>query len=78
MKIASLFGSLSLLLAGTAAAQDPSLERLEQSPRHHEWVTVPQGDRAVHAFVAYPEAEDSAPAVIVIHENRGSTTGCAA
>lgn len=73
MKAALLLAS-SLLLFFTArsvAAQDPVQERLEQSPRHHEWVTIPQGDRTVHAFVAYPEANDPVPAVIVIHENRG-------
>lgn len=62
---------LLLLLTGTVAAQDPALERLEQSPRHHEWVAIPQGDRVVHAFVAYPEIDEAVPAVIVIHENRG-------
>ena len=59
------------LIASAAAAQDPVRERLEDSPRHHEWVEVAQGDRTVHAFVAYPEAEGPAPAVVVIHENRG-------
>ena len=71
MRIVLPFTSLLLAFAGTAAAQDPVADRLEQSPRHHEWVTVPQGDRVVHAFVAYPEVETAAAAVIVIHENRG-------
>ena len=59
------------LSASTALAQDPVRERLADSPRHHEWVEIAQGDRTVHAFVAYPEAEGPVPAVIVIHENRG-------
>ncbi len=72
MKNALLFSCLLLLIAGTAFAQgDPVAERLEQSPRHHEWVAIPQGERTVHAFVAYPEVEDPALAVVVIHENRG-------
>jgi carboxymethylenebutenolidase len=48
-------------------------DRLSDSPRHHEWVAVPQGERQVHSFVAYPERQDKATAVIVIHENRGLT-----
>lgn len=57
-----------------SAAQDFALEQLEESPRHHEWVTVSTPDgRNVHSFVAYPEREESTPAVIVIHENRGLT-----
>lgn len=58
---------------GDAVAQDPTSERLENSPRHHEWVTVSSGDRNVHSFVAYPESSEPTLAVIVIHENRGLT-----
>jgi carboxymethylenebutenolidase len=54
-----------------AGAQDPALARLENSPRHHEWVALRNGDRAVHTFVAYPEKSIKATAVLVIHENRG-------
>lgn len=51
-------------------AQTPE-ERLENSPRHQEWVEVKNGDKTVHSFLVYPEVEDNVPAVIVIHENRG-------
>ncbi len=61
----------SCFVSTTLFAQKPAMERLEESPRHHEWVVVPQGDRQVHAFVAYPESEKPATAVVVIHENRG-------
>ncbi len=74
---------LPLLLA-TASAQSPApatpaaaptpsavLTRLENSPRHHEWVQVKHGDRSVQAFVVYPEVKDKALTVVVIHENRG-------
>jgi carboxymethylenebutenolidase len=54
-------------------AQDFALQQLENSPRHHEWVKVPSGERHVHCFVAYPEVSGNAQAVIVIHENRGLT-----
>jgi len=69
------------LLAGDARAsqdpgsqepvRDPVAERLETSPRHHEWVDVERGDRTVRAFVAFPEVAEPALAVLVIHENRG-------
>lgn len=65
----------SLLLAGVAKAQeDPALKRLEESPRHHEWVEIAVNDqRKVKTFVVYPEVDAPATAVIVIHENRGLT-----
>jgi len=63
------------LLFATAhtRAQDFALEQLEDSPRHHEWVEVTNGERTVHSFVVYPEESGPTPAVIVIHENRGLT-----
>ena len=59
--------------APALVAQDPSAQRLEKSPRHHEWVAVKQGERTVHSFLVYPEVSGKAPAVVVIHENRGLT-----
>jgi len=50
---------------------DASLERLENSPRHHEWVDIKYDNRVVRTFVVYPEVPDNVTAVIVIHENRG-------
>jgi carboxymethylenebutenolidase len=58
-------------LVATVSAQDWALERLNASPRHHEWVTVEHDGRAVEAFLAFPEVEEKALAVVVIHENRG-------
>ncbi len=77
MTILSL--GLALLAAVTppspATAQEWAVERLEASPRHHEWVDVPVGEegRTVRSFVAYPEASGKTLAVVVIHENRGLT-----
>src|SRR5580765_5858543 len=70
-----MLGILVLAFASAAAQTptDPSLERLEKSPRHHEWVDVKSGDRMVHSFVVYPEVKTKVPAVIVIHENKGLT-----
>ncbi|MCH7521189.1 MAG: dienelactone hydrolase family protein [Candidatus Marinimicrobia bacterium] len=68
-----------ILIAVLAAAcvSDPAPQsvdqRLEQSPRHHQWVTINQGDRTVHAFLVFPEIKTLATAVVVIHENRGLT-----
>ncbi|MBL9215706.1 MAG: dienelactone hydrolase family protein [Opitutaceae bacterium] len=59
------------LLAATAWSQTAALVRLENSPRHHEWIAVDRGGRTVHAFVAYPEVAKRAMVVLVIHENRG-------
>jgi carboxymethylenebutenolidase len=53
--------------------QDPSLARLEASPRHQEWVRVKSGEREVHAFLVFPEKKEKATSVVVIHENRGLT-----
>ena len=41
-------------------AQDWARGGLEKSPRHAEWVTVKHGDRAVQAFVVYPETKGKA------------------
>jgi carboxymethylenebutenolidase len=67
-----LFGLCGLLFAASSGvAQDASLARLENSPRHHEWVTLESSAGKVDTFVVYPERSDKALAVIVIHENRG-------
>jgi carboxymethylenebutenolidase len=63
--------ALGVALPPAMFAQPSALERLEKSPRHHEWVQIQNGDRKVESFVAYPEVKDKAMVVIVIHENRG-------
>ena len=60
-------------LTFTATGQDFVKERLEKSPRHHEWVEVKHGKRTVHCFVVFPEVKNKATAVLVIHENKGLT-----
>jgi carboxymethylenebutenolidase len=50
------------------------VERLQKSPRHHEWADVESpGGRKVRTWLVFPEASQRAPVVIVIHENRGLT-----
>lgn len=61
-------------LTETALIEDIDLsfeEQLDQSPRHHEWITLESNGDELYTFVAYPESSDNAKAVIVIHENRG-------
>jgi carboxymethylenebutenolidase len=66
----------ALLLAQVAPGQevkDFGKDRLNNSPRHGEWVEFKSGERTIKAFVVYPERKDKAPVVIVIHEIFGLT-----
>src|SRR5438876_3819139 len=65
----SLFVAMGLAMPATA--QDYVKQRLNKSPRHHEWVVVKNGQRDVHCFVVFPEVKGKATAVLVIHENKG-------
>lgn len=62
---------LLLWISTNVLAQDFALKRLQESPRHQEWVLVEHDNRKVHAFVVYPEVKEKVLAVLVIHENRG-------
>lgn len=62
-----------LLSLGAVTAQDHVLKRLNESPRHHEWVNIKYENRVIQAFLVFPEVKEKAPAVLVIHENRGLT-----
>jgi len=54
--------------------KDFGRDRLNNSPRHADWVDIKSGDnRTIKAFVAYPERKDKAPVVIVISEIFGLT-----
>ncbi|HEV2385763.1 MAG TPA: dienelactone hydrolase family protein [Candidatus Acidoferrales bacterium] len=66
-------GFMVLLMAAPVLAQDWAKQRLGQSPRHQEWVTVKHGDRSVETFVVYPESKRKTPAVLLIHEIFGMT-----
>ena len=56
-----------------SAAQDWAKARLNDSPRHGEWVEFKSGARTLKAFVVYPERKEKAPVVLVIHEIFGMT-----
>jgi carboxymethylenebutenolidase len=62
-----------MLAVSAGVAQDWARERLEKSPRHHEWVTVKHDNRSVETFVSYPESKGKTPVVIIIHEIFGMT-----
>ena len=64
---------LALSVALSPSPQDPARARLDGSPRHHEWVELERGERKLSCFVAFPEVKQKAPAVLVIHENKGLT-----
>lgn len=69
--------ALSFVLAACAHTSMPSPEsnaaRLENTPRHDEWVTIDSAGRPLHAYVVYPQSSRKAGAVMLIHENRGLT-----
>ncbi len=61
--------ALCALLPFAAPAQDWAKARLEASPRHREYVTIPEsGGRKIQAFVAYPEVKTKAPVIVLIYE----------
>jgi carboxymethylenebutenolidase len=53
--------------------KDFGRDRLNNSPRHADWVDIKSGDRKIKAFVVYPERKDKAPAVLVVTEIFGLT-----
>ena len=63
----------ALVWAMAAEAQDWAKARLDKSPRHLEWVKIKQGERTINCFVAFPEVQEKATAVVVIHEIFGLT-----
>jgi carboxymethylenebutenolidase len=64
IRLLAVFAAAAL----TVSAQDWAQQKLEQSPRHREWATVKHDNRSVETFVAYPEAKNKTPVVLVIHE----------
>jgi carboxymethylenebutenolidase len=71
-----LFATALILVSESLPAQeykDFGKDRLNNSPRHAEWVDIKSGDRTVKAFVVYPERNDKAPAVLVVQEIFGLT-----
>src|SRR5438046_3246178 len=53
--------------------KDFGKERLNNSPRHGEWVDIKSGERNIKEFVVDHERKDKAPAMLVIQEIFGVT-----
>jgi carboxymethylenebutenolidase len=53
--------------------KDFGKDRLNDSPRHAEWVDIKSGDRTIKAFVVYPERKEKTPVVLVVQEIFGLT-----
>ncbi len=54
--------------ASVTLAQDWAAQRLDASPRHHEYVTLQANGKPLQAFIVYPEVKNKATAVVLIHE----------
>ena len=48
-------------------------QKLAASPRHSEWITIPNGNRTLKAWVDYPQAKGKVSVVLVLHEVFGLT-----
>jgi carboxymethylenebutenolidase len=64
--------ALALPLLGEEM-KDFGKDRLNNSPRHGEWVDLQSNGRTLKAFVVYPERKEKAPVVIVVQEIFGLT-----
>ena len=73
MKRIALLFACALPFTSPVFSQDWAKPRLNNSPRHGEWVDIKSGDRTLKAFIVYPERKDKAPVVLVIHEVFGLT-----
>lgn len=69
----TVLAAFFLVMVQIASAQDWARAKLDQSPRHREWITVKHDGRSVQTLVVYPEAKDKRPVVLLIHEIFGLT-----
>src|SRR6476620_3458109 len=65
--------AVATFITTPVSAQEWAKARLNNSPRHGEWVEYKSGERTLKAFVVYPERKEKAPVVLVIHEIFGLT-----
>lgn len=63
----------ALAVCADPMPQDAARKRLDESPRHQEWVDLKSGDRTLKCFVVYPEKSEKTPVVVLIHEIMGLT-----
>ena len=63
-----------LMMIDIYAHADSATEQLENSPRHGEWAKIStESGREVNTFIVFPEINENATSVIVIHEIFGLT-----
>src|SRR2546423_14464844 len=48
--------------------KDFGRDRLNNSPRHADWVDIKSGDRTIKAFIVYPESKNKTAAVLGVFE----------
>ena len=72
-KFAAALSLGAIFIAQELHAQDWAKARLNNSPRHREYVEFKSGERTLKAFVVYPEAKEKTPVVLVVHEIFGLT-----
>jgi carboxymethylenebutenolidase len=48
-----------------------SMDRLNNSPRHQEWVEIDNNGKKIYTWVVYPQTDKPTPVVVLIHENKG-------
>jgi carboxymethylenebutenolidase len=69
LSTALLAATFALPFAAVLHAQEWAQKRLEASPRHREFITIPEASgRKLTAYVVYPEVKEKAPVVVLIHE----------
>ena len=71
MKLCSIAMTAALMgsCAVSCSAQDWAKAALAKSPRHGEFVTVPEANgRKLQVWVVYPQVKAKAPVVVMIHE----------
>ena len=75
----ALLSAMFAAAAGASAQElpadgDTAVERLDASPRHGEWIRYDAGaGDDVSAWIVYPQRDEPAPVVVVIHEIFGLT-----
>lgn len=73
MKRLTLWTLTILLTSQLAFSQDWARDKVNDTRRHREWITVKHDGRSVDAVVLYPEESHNTPVVLIVHEIFGMT-----
>src|SRR5215469_8404792 len=74
VRVVSILAVIGLArLLSAQEYKDFGKDRLNNSPRHADWVDLKSGDRTIKAFVVYPESKNKTPVVLVVSEIFGLT-----